>query len=118
MQKGRATSWHDTLFHSSTSRTKRIVHPILLLSNFRLAGSTNLSHGHAATELRQTLLQLVLLVLRRGHGDGVADLLAPLGDVALFARALQNHSVVLGEGDLLGLAEGRHVHLVERHADL
>src|SRR5258708_4055434 len=75
-------------------------------------------HRTPAGELRQPLLQLLLVVV----GGGVLDLLLDLGDAAfdagLLARAVDDRGVVLVDRDLLGLAQHVEGDVLELDAEV
>ena len=85
--------------------THGIFDAVLALLGLDLGGSADLDDSHAASQLGQTLLQLLTVVI----GVGVLDLSADLGhasvDVFLGASALNDGGLVLGDDDLLGVAE-------------
>ncbi len=91
---------------------------MLALLGLHLGGGTNLDDGDATGQLGQTLLQLLTIVV----GIGVLDFGTDLGhagvDVLLGAGALHDGGLVLGDDDLLGVAEHGHVDGVELEAQL
>ena len=78
---------------------------MLALLGLDLGGSADLDDSHAASQLGQTLLQLLTVVIRVGVLDLSADLGHASVDVFLGASALNDGGLVLGDDDLLGVAE-------------
>jgi hypothetical protein len=89
----------------------------LLLLHLDLGGRTDLDHGDAAGELRDALLQLLLVVVAGGFLDLLADRLDARLDVAGLAGAVDDGAVLLLDDDLLGLAEVVQRRLLELQAD-
>src|SRR4029079_18829539 len=90
----------------------------LLLLHLGLGGRTDLDDGDAADQLRETLLELLTIVVGRGLFDLRADLLHAAFDRALRAGALHDGRVVLVDGDLLGLAEIVELDVLELDAEV
>src|SRR5256712_1006554 len=67
-------AWHDALLDRGAGRMQRVLDPGLLLLHFGLGGRAHVDHGDAARELREPLLQLLLVVIRRGLLDCRLDL--------------------------------------------
>mmetsp|Transcript_41831 Transcript_41831/g.73608 ORF Transcript_41831/g.73608 Transcript_41831/m.73608 type:complete len:475 (+) Transcript_41831:632-2056(+) len=105
VQQRRATARDDSLLHGRTRRVEGVGHAVLLLVHLHLRGAADLKHGHAARQLGQALLQLLLLVLRGGGGDRLAQQLAPLLDRFLSARTIEHDGVILRDGDALAGAQ-------------
>src|SRR5205823_6374977 len=103
--QGHTAAWHDALFDRRFGRMHRVFHARFLFLHLGLGGRTDLDDGDAAHELREPLLQLLAIVIRRGFLDLRADLLHAAFDILLIARAFDDGGVVLVDGDLLGLAE-------------
>src|SRR5680860_1160074 len=117
-QKRHAATGNDTFLDGRAGRVQRIVDTILPLPHFDLGGTADLDHGNAAGELGQPLLQLLAVVVR----TGVLDLLTDLGDARLdilfLAGAIDDGGVILGDDDLLRLAEHVEGHVVELDAEV
>src|SRR5437016_10000508 len=62
-QQRAAAARHDALLHRRAGRVERVLHPRLLLLHRRLGRGADLDHGHAARQLGQALLQLLLVVV-------------------------------------------------------
>ncbi len=73
-----AAAGHDAFLDGGTGRVQRVFDAGLLLLHLDLGGCTDLDHGDTAGELRNALLQLLLVVV----GGGLLDLLLDLGDAA------------------------------------
>src|SRR5207253_7787330 len=76
---------HDALLDRSAGRVQRVLDPGLLLLHFGLGGRAHIDHRDAARQLREPLLQLLLVVIRRGLLDRRADLADAALDVGLLA---------------------------------
>ena len=92
-KKRGAAAGDDALFDRRAGGRERVLDAELLLFEFGLGGRANLDHRDTARELRQTLLELLTVVV----GVGALDLRADLGDAALdrggVARALDDGRV-------------------------
>mmetsp|Transcript_2692 Transcript_2692/g.7266 ORF Transcript_2692/g.7266 Transcript_2692/m.7266 type:complete len:512 (-) Transcript_2692:54-1589(-) len=113
-----AAARDDALLECSLRGAERVVEPVLHLVDLHLRGATDLDDSDTAGELCQALLELVLLVLRGGALDGVADGLAPLLDGLLQARAVQHDAVVLGDRHRFAGAELQDVEVLELLAEV
>src|SRR6185369_16115197 len=78
----------------------------------------DLDDGHAARELRQTLLEHLAIVVARGVLDLLADLVATTLDLGLLAAAVDDRGVVLVDLDPLGAAEVAHRDVLELEPEL
>jgi hypothetical protein len=100
------TSGENAPFDSGAGSVESVVVAVLLLTDFNLGGTTDFDDSDAATELDETLLQLALVELR---GDGVSNdqenLLAASLDGVLESFAVENDSIVFGDGDGTSAAE-------------
>src|SRR5690606_24739781 len=65
-QQGHATAGDDALFHCSTSGVQGVFHARLLLLHLDFGRSTDLDHGHAASQLGHAFLQLLAVVVGGG----------------------------------------------------
>ena len=90
----------------------------LLLLHLGLGGRTDVDHRHAAGQLRQTLLELLAVVVRGGLVDRDLDLLDAPVDLVLLARAVDDRGVVLVDHDPLRAAEIAHHRVLQLEADL
>src|SRR5262249_33092600 len=104
-QQRHAAARHDALFDRRLRRVHRVLDARLLLLHLGLGGRTDLDDGDAADELRQPLLQLLAVVVRRGVLDLRPDLFHAALDGVGLARAFDDGRVVLVDGDLLRLAQ-------------
>src|SRR5258706_11582449 len=96
---------HDALLDRRTSGMQRVLDPSLLLLHLGLGRRADVQHGHAAGELRQPLLQLLLVVIRRGLLDLGLDLRLAALDLVVLPLAVYERGVVLVHDDALGAAE-------------
>src|SRR5207249_5216641 len=104
-KEGDAAARHDSFFDGSPGGVKRVLDARLLVLHLRLGRGSDLHYGHAAGQLRQPFLQLLLVVVRGGLLDLRPDLLDAPFDVALLAGAVDQRGVVLVDGDALAAAE-------------
>mmetsp|Transcript_37507 Transcript_37507/g.89136 ORF Transcript_37507/g.89136 Transcript_37507/m.89136 type:complete len:502 (+) Transcript_37507:276-1781(+) len=112
-----AAARDDALLDRRLGGVEGVRHAVLLLVHLDLRGAADLQHSHAAGELRQALLQLLPVIVALARVDGLADLIAPLGDV-LLAGAVEDDGVLLGDGHLLRRTEHAHVHVLELMAEV
>ncbi|TLD33253.1 hypothetical protein PspLS_00817 [Pyricularia sp. CBS 133598] len=106
LEQSGTTTGQDTLLDGGAGGVKGIDKAVLLLTDLDLGRATDLDDGNTTRELGQTLLELLLLVLRGGGiSHDTTDLLAPLGDHVLAALAVKDNGVLLGDGDGAGGAE-------------
>ncbi|QBZ61067.1 hypothetical protein PoMZ_08013 [Pyricularia oryzae] len=106
LEQSGTTTGQDTLLDGGAGGVKGIDEAVLLLTDLDLRRAADLDDGNTARELGQTLLELLLLVLRGGWvSHNTTDLLAPLGDHVLAALAVKDNGVLLGDGDGSGGAE-------------
>ena len=84
---------------------QRVVDAVLALLHLDLGGAADADHCHSAGQLRQTLLQLLAVVVRRGLLDLRADLVAAPDDVSLLAGAFDDRGILLLDEHPLRLAE-------------
>src|SRR5207248_1639443 len=66
---GDAAARHDSFFDGSPGGVRRVLDARLLVLHLRLGRGSDLHHGHAAGQLRQPFLQLLLVVVRGGLLD-------------------------------------------------
>ena len=82
-----------------------ILNASLLLLHFNFGGCTDVDLRNAASQLRQTLLELLAVVIAGGAFDLALDLLNATLDVLGLAAAINDGGEVLADRQLLGLAE-------------
>jgi hypothetical protein len=73
----------------------RVLHAVLALLDLGLGGVAHPDDRHAACQLGETLLQLLLVVIRGGLLDLLLDLPDAGLDVGLLAGAIDDGGVVL-----------------------
>ena len=76
----------DALFDGGTRRVQRVFDAGLLLLHLGFGRGADVDHGDAAGELRQTLLELLLVVVRRASCRSRPDLLDAALDLRLRRR--------------------------------
>ena len=91
---------------------------MLLLLELDLGGSANLDHRDAARKLGEALLELLLVVVRRGLLDLRLDLRHARLDLGWLPRAINDGRVVLGRNDTSCSTEILGRDAVELAADL
>src|SRR6266567_1929472 len=104
-QERDAAARHDALLDRGAGRVQRVLDPGLLLLHFGLGGCAHIDHRDAARQLREPLLQLLLVIIRRGLLDRRADLADAALDVGLLALAADQGRVLLIHHDTLDVAE-------------
>src|SRR5712691_8775974 len=111
-------AWHDALLDCGAGRMQRVLDPGLLLLHLYLGGRAHVDHRDAARELREPLLQLLLVVIRRGLLDCRLDLADAALDLGLLALATDDRGVVLVDDDPLRVAEIVEHGVLELYAQL
>src|SRR2546422_3116840 len=117
-QEPDTTARHDALLDRGAGRVQRVLDPGLLLLHFGLGGRAHIDHRDPARQLREPLLQLLLVVIRRGLLDRRADLADAALDVSLLAFAADQGGVVLIYQDALDVAEIVEPGVLELEAQL
>src|SRR5690349_19297601 len=100
-----AAARDHAFFNGRTGRVQRVFDAGLLFLHLDLGGSANLDHGNAAGELGNTLLELLLVVVRRGFFSLLTDRLDARLDVGSLAGSVDDRGVLFLHDDLLGIAE-------------
>ena len=99
-----AAADHHAFLHGGAGGVPRIFDAILALLHLGFRGAADADDRDTAGELRQPLLQLLLVVVRSRVPNRRADLRDPAVDLRLLAGAVDDRGIVLGHGDLAGLA--------------
>ncbi|EEQ36496.1 heat shock protein 60, mitochondrial precursor [Clavispora lusitaniae ATCC 42720] len=100
LDHGSTTTWQNTFSDSSSGGVESIVVSVLLFSNLNLRGTTNLNHSNTSRQLGQSLSQLLLFVFGGGNVlHGSSNSLTSALNVVLASFAVQDNSVLLGDGD-------------------
>src|SRR4029077_16808809 len=99
--EGNAAAGHYPLFDRRLSRVHCVLNASLFLLQLGLGSSADLDDCHAADEFRQSLLQLLAIVVRSGVFDLRANLLDATFDVSGLADAFDDRCVVLVDADSL-----------------
>uniref|UniRef100_A0A0N5A006 PE-PGRS family protein n=1 Tax=Parastrongyloides trichosuri TaxID=131310 RepID=A0A0N5A006_PARTI len=105
LQQGHAAARDHAFFNGCTGGVQGVVDAVLLFLHFDFGRAADADHGNAAGQLGQALLQLFTVVVRGGFLDLLLDLADAGLDAVLLARTFDDGGVVLGDGDLLGLAQ-------------
>src|SRR5688572_19180245 len=112
-----AAARDHAFFNGGTGGVQRVFDAGLLLFHFDLGGSADLDHGHTAGELGNTLLELLLVVVRGGFFSLRTDRLDASLDVRGLAATADDGGVFLLDDDLLGIAQIVQRSLLELQTD-
>src|SRR5215207_10121782 len=112
-----AAARDDALLDRRARGVQRVLDAGLLLLHLGLGRGADVDHGDTTGELGQPLLQLLLVVVRRGRVDRGADLLDAALDLRVLTGAVDERGVVLVDDDALGAAEVRDHRVLELEAD-
>ncbi len=115
-QQSNAAAGYDAFFDSRAGSVHGVFNASFLFLHFGLGCGADLDHGNAADQLGQALLQFLAVVVAGGLLDLAADFLHPAFDLLGLAVAFDDGGVVLVDGDLLGLAEIAHLHVLQLDA--
>src|SRR6478736_1941919 len=115
-QQGDAAARHDALLDGRLGCVHRVVDAVLLLLDLDLGRTADADDRHAARQLGETLLQLLLVVVGGRVLDLRLDLRNPPLDVLLLAGAIDNRGVLLLDAHALGRAEHLKSHVLELDA--
>src|SRR4249919_3715545 len=105
VQQRSATARDDALFDRSAGRMKRVVDAVLALLDLDLGRTADLDHSNTAGELRETLLELLTVIVGRGRVDLLTDRADTTLDILAGAVTVDDRRIVLVDRDALGLAE-------------
>ena len=112
-----ATARDDPFFDRGTRRVQRVFDASLLFLHFRFGRGADIDDGHATGKLRETLLELLTIVVRRGLVDRCADFLHAAFDVLAVAGTVDDRRVVLVDHEALSRSEIRDDRVLELEAD-
>ena len=107
LDEGDAAAGDDAFLDGGAGCREGVLDAVLLLLHLDLGGRADVDHGHAAGELGQALLELLLVVVGGGVLDLGLDLRDAVLDVLLLAGALDDGGVFLVHLDLLGACRAR-----------
>src|SRR5215470_8144537 len=113
-----AATRHHALFDRGTRGVQRVLDAGLLLLHLDLGSSAHLDHGDATGELRDALLQLLLVVVGSSFLGLLPDRLDTSLDVSALAGAIDDGGVLFLHDHLLRLAQIVQGRLLERQTDL
>ncbi len=117
-EQGHAAAGQNAFFDRGTGGVQGVFDAGLLLLHVGFGPRADGDDRHAAGELGQPLLELLLVVLALGGLDLIPDLLDPGLDVRLLAGALDDRGVVLVDRDLLGAAQVLEREVLELDAEV
>lgn len=86
---------NDALIAGCTGRAQRILETVLELRHLDFGSATDLDDGDTAGQAAETLLELLLIILRSSSLNGAFDLRNTLGDVISLTSTSHYNSVVL-----------------------
>ena len=104
-QKRDAAAGDDALLEGRPGGLQRVLDAMLLLLHLGLGGSANLDHRDATGQLRETLLELLLVEVRIGVLDLGLDLVDPALDRVALAGTVDDRRGVLGDDHATSAAE-------------
>src|SRR5260370_3033810 len=113
-----AAAWQDAFLDCGPGGVHRVVDAILALLHLDLGGPTDADHRNAAGELRQPLLQLLLVIVGRSLLDLHFDLGDTRVDVSLLAGTFDDGGVLFLDHHFFGAPEHAHCNLVELDAEI
>ena len=94
-----------TFLYSGTGGVESILNPVLLLLHLNLGTCTDIEHRDSTGQFAKSFLKFLLVVVRCGVLDLLADLGDSVDDGVLVTGSTHDRGVVLGDGDLLSLAK-------------
>src|SRR5262249_45095011 len=101
VEEGDTAARNNAFLDRSPGRVSGVVNPVLLLLHLDFRRSAHADYRNASGELRQTLLQLLAIVVRGGLLDLLPDLRAAALDVVLCAAAVDDRRVLFLDPDPL-----------------
>src|SRR3974390_2556279 len=117
-QQSDTATRQDAFLDRGTGCMHRVIDAILALLHLDLGGTANSNYRNATSELRQPLLQLLLVVVGCRLLDLHFDLRDTRFDVDLLAGAVDDRGVFLLDHHLLGAPEHVQSNLVEFDAEI
>src|SRR4029450_1649367 len=111
-------AWNDALFDGSAGSVHRILDTSLLLLHLGLGSRANLDYRDTADKLRQTLLELLAVIVGGGLFDLGTNGPYTALDVAGLAGTFDDGGVVLVDCDLLRTAEVFQLDVLELDAGI
>ena len=111
------TTRDDTLFDRRTRSMQGILDESLLLFHLGLGRGTHVDDRNTTGELREALLELLTVVVRRALVDRDTDLIDPALDVVGFTGTIDDDRVVLVDDDTLRRAQVAGDRVLELEAD-
>src|SRR5262247_939925 len=113
-----AAAGHDAFLDRRAGRVQRVLDARLLLLHLDLGRGAHLDHRHATCELRDALLELLLVVVAGRLLDLLPDVLHPRLDRLRLAGAIDDRGLLLRHLDALRASEVLQRRLLEREAEL
>src|SRR6476659_1669319 len=117
-QQGDATARQDAFLDRGAGCVHRVIDAILALLHLDLGGTADADHRNAAGELRQPLLQLLLVIVGRGLFDLGFDLGNSGLDLGLPACAVHDRGVFLVDHHFFGAAKHVDRDVLELDAEI
>jgi len=113
-----AAAGDDPLFDGRARGVERILDARLLLLHLGLGVGADFDDRNAARELRETLLELLFVVVARRRFDLLTNRLDARLDLLRVTGAVDDRRVVLVDRDALGAAEALQRERIELDAEL
>ena len=110
-----AATRNDTLLDCRTCSSQSIVYAVFLLFHLDFGRSADVENRYAARQLGQTLLQLLLVVVRLRNLDARTYLRDAGCDSRFVARTVYYRRILLVEGNLVGGSEHSEIRIFDLH---
>ena len=100
-----ATTGDDAFFNGCLCITNCVFDPVLAFLEFNFSGCANLDHCNAARKFRQTLLQLLAVVVAVALVDLSANLVDATLNLVGVPATFNNGGLVLGDNNFAGMTK-------------
>ena len=117
MEQSRTATDDDAFFHSRAGCVQSIFDPGFLFFHFDFGCRADVDDGYAASQFRQTFLQLFFIEVRSGLFDLGADFFDPGGNRLGIAGAIHDGGLFFRNADFFGFAEIVQGNAVQLAAD-
>ncbi len=102
---GYTTTWKITFLHRGAGGVESILNPVLFLLHLDLGTGTYIEHSDSSCQFAKSFLKFLLVVVRSGVLNLLADLGDSVSDSLLVTGTTYDCGVVLCDGDFLSLTE-------------
>jgi hypothetical protein len=116
--QGNTTTRDNAFFHGSAGRVHCVFHAGFLFLHFGFSRGAHFDHRNATNQLRQTLLELLAIVIAGGVIHLSADFLYAAFNLAALAFAFHDRAVVFINRDFLGAAQVRDLYAFQLQAQV